>query len=554
MEGQAQTMVPDSFYKCTLNGIDFSISRRYELVEIIGQGAYGVVVAAKDLNTGEMVAIKKMQHTFEHSTFTKRTLRELRILRHLQHENVVRIRDINTADGGREDFDEIYVVCDLMETDLGAIIKSEQALCDEHFQFFLYQLLRGLKYCHSAGVVHRDLKPRNLLVNANCDLRICDFGLARVVFPNEPSYPREMTEYVATRWYRAPEILWAWPNYGAASDVWSAGCILGELLKRGPLFPGRNTQHQLKQILQSVGTPSPQQLDRIPNPRCREFILSLPFYERTNWQSAFPDANPLALDLLDKMLRLLPDERISIDDALAHPYLQLLHHVEDEPTRTPLDPVDFMYEKCPPTTEVLRAELWRESHPELFADPPLPCQTLYPPPPLAHQQAAALYKKAIDDSMMAIQEGIARGRPLPSVPGEAARTHIYGLNGEPLGVTAKLREDAINALAHEINRQQQQHAYLMQQQQQQQYMQQHQIPSENVVVNTVPPAPLPQQHVTHHEHTTSISSQQQKQQVQQQQPPQLYSTGQSGEFHHHIHHGENHKMSNQACPKNNVSG
>eukprot|EP00388_Colpodella_angusta_P025516 GDKK01002899.1.p1 GENE.GDKK01002899.1~~GDKK01002899.1.p1 ORF type:complete len:560 (+),score=129.73 GDKK01002899.1:66-1682(+) len=534
--------------------IDRHITRKYEIIQKLGKGAYGIVWKALDKKTGETVALKKIFDAFQNATDAQRTYREIMFLHELKNaDHVIRLTNMMKADNDKD----IYLVFDYMETDLHAVIRAN-ILLDIHKQYIVYQVLKAMKFLHSGQLLHRDMKPSNILLNSDCLVKIADFGLARSVAsfegPNANNIQANLTDYVATRWYRAPEILWAWPNYGAASDVWSAGCILGELLKRGPLFPGRNTQHQLKQILQSVGTPSPQQLDRIPNPRCREFILSLPFYERTNWQSAFPDANPLALDLLDKMLRLLPDERISIDDALAHPYLQLLHHVEDEPTRTPLDPVDFMYEKCPPTTEVLRAELWRESHPELFADPPLPCQTLYPPPPLAHQQAAALYKKAIDDSMMAIQEGIARGRPLPSVPGEAARTHIYGLNGEPLGVTAKLREDAINALAHEINRQQQQHAYLMQQQQQQQYMQQHQIPSENVVVNTVPPAPLPQQHVTHHEHTTSISSQQQKQQVQQQQPPQLYSTGQSGEFHHHIHHGENHKMSNQACPKNNVSG
>jgi mitogen-activated protein kinase 1/3/mitogen-activated protein kinase 6 len=130
---------------------------------------------------------------------------------------------------------------ELLETDLSSIIKSPQELSDDHCQFFLYQLLRGMKFLHSAHILHRDLKPRNLLVNSNCDLKVCDFGLARADLPNLTIRAAKMTDYVATRWYRAPEVLLSMKKYTYAMDVWSIGCIFGELLLRKPLLPGKDS-------------------------------------------------------------------------------------------------------------------------------------------------------------------------------------------------------------------------------------------------------------------------------------------------------------------------
>ncbi len=126
---------------------------------------------------------------------------------------------------------------ELMETDLATIIKSDQPISDEHIQFFLYQILRGLKYLHSCGILHRDLKPRNLLVNSNCDLKICDFGLARPVIPSLITLSTQLTDYIVTRWYRAPEVILSQKQYSGAVDVWSCGCILAELLQRKVLLP-----------------------------------------------------------------------------------------------------------------------------------------------------------------------------------------------------------------------------------------------------------------------------------------------------------------------------
>jgi serine/threonine protein kinase len=193
-------------------GSRFELPEQYEIIDPVGSGAYGVVVAAKDKaedDQNNLVAIKKIEKAFEHKVFALRTLRELKIMRLLDHDNVLSIKTILKPES-LDKFDQIYVVSELMETDLSQIIKSNQSLSDEHVQFFVYQILRGLKYIHSCGILHRDLKPRNLLVNSNCDLKICDFGLSRANIDSLMTSSAQLTDYIATRWYRAPEVILSW--------------------------------------------------------------------------------------------------------------------------------------------------------------------------------------------------------------------------------------------------------------------------------------------------------------------------------------------------------
>ncbi|KAK7807470.1 hypothetical protein U0070_006758 [Myodes glareolus] len=215
---------------------------------------------------------------------------------------------------------DVYIVQDLMETDLYKLLKT-QHLSNDHICYFLYQILRGLKYIHSANVLHRDLKPSNLLLNTTCDLKICDFGLARVADPDH-DHTGFLTEYVATRWYRAPEIMLNSKGYTKSIDIWSVGCILAEMLSNRPIFPGKHYLDQLNHILGILGSPSQEDLNCIINLKARNYLLSLPHKNKVPWNRLFPNADSKALDLLDKMLTFNPHKRIEVEQALAHPYLE----------------------------------------------------------------------------------------------------------------------------------------------------------------------------------------------------------------------------------------
>jgi len=192
------------------HGSKFIVDTKYAPLKPLGRGAYGVVVSCLDKTSNKKIAIKKIPKAFDDLVDAKRILREVKLLRHFKHENIVGLRDFIPPPTDTESLEDIYMVLDFMETDLHKIIYSRNELTDEHIQYFVYQMLRALKYIHSAHVIHRDLKPSNLLLNGNCDLKICDFGLARGV-KEEEDY--ELTEYVVTRWYRAPEVMCSCQDY-----------------------------------------------------------------------------------------------------------------------------------------------------------------------------------------------------------------------------------------------------------------------------------------------------------------------------------------------------
>jgi len=320
----------------------FLVDPSYEFVKELGQGAYGLVCAVRNTHTGDSIAIKKVTKIFTKKILTKRALREFKLLAHFRgHKNITCLYDLDIVD--THNFNEVYLYEELMEADLHAIIRSGQPLTDQHFQSFIYQTLCGLLYIHSASVLHRDLKPGNLLVNADCELKICDFGLARG-FDMDPNAANAgfMTEYVATRWYRAPEIMLSFTNYTTAIDIWSVGCILAELLGGRPIFKGKDYVDQLNQILHYLGTPSNETLQRVGSPRAQEYIRSLPYSPGVPFAQLYPKANPLALDLLSKLLAFDPSQRITCTEALRHPYLSIWHDPADEilcPT-----PFDFSFE------------------------------------------------------------------------------------------------------------------------------------------------------------------------------------------------------------------
>ncbi|XP_057477266.1 mitogen-activated protein kinase 6-like [Actinidia eriantha] len=342
------------YVRYNVYGNFFEVSNKYvPPIRPIGRGAYGIVCAAVNSDTHEEVAIKKIGNAFDNKIDAKRTLREIKLLRHMTHENVIAIKDI-IRPPKRDAFNDVYIVYELMDTDLHQIIRSNQALTDDHCQYFLYQLLRGLKYVHSANVLHRDLKPSNLLLNANCDLKIGDFGLARTT--SETDF---MTEYVVTRWYRAPELLLNCSEYTAAIDIWSVGCILGEIATREPLFPGKDYVQQLRLITELLGSPDETSLGFLRSDNARRYIKQFPRYPKQQFSSRFPNMSPLAVDLLEKMLVFDPSKRVTVDEALCHPYLSSLHDINDEPICT--NPFSFDFEQPSFTEENIKELIWRES-------------------------------------------------------------------------------------------------------------------------------------------------------------------------------------------------
>lgn len=350
------------YHTVTVGYNKFFLDQRYTNLRPIGDGSYGFVVSAVDKVTGQKVAIKKIKDTFMDVVDAKRILRELKLLRHLNsHENIISIVDIMSVPPNNPRFDDIYIVTNLMESDLERIIRSKQVLTNQHLQYFLYQILRGLKYVHSANVLHRDLKPSNLLVNANCDLALCDFGLARGFDVEGVDL---LTGYVVTRWYRAPELLCDCSTYGKPVDVWSVGCIFAELILHEPFFRGDNPQHQLEVIVSKLGCPSRDKLSFITH---REALNAIQKYEGRKpppFHSFFPpNTSSVGLDLLLQMLQFHPDDRISVEEALAHPYLKDFHGQMSEPVAKSL--FDFDFEKDYGNSELPEAEVRRLMYDEV---------------------------------------------------------------------------------------------------------------------------------------------------------------------------------------------
>lgn len=308
-------------YKVKLDDHIFEISTRYELKKVVGSGAYGVVASGYDKYLERPVAIKKVLHTFEHGKdYQKRILREIKIMKHFKDQDgIISLIDLISPEDF-ENFKDIYIVMHLMDGDLKKIRDSTQELNEDSVKYFIYHILLGVYKIHSANVLHRDLKPSNILIDKEMEVRICDFGLSRGIDVEDPS---QSTLYVATRWYRSPELLLQYPKSSKSIDLWSVGCIFGELLqkeKRRPLFQGKNYLNQIDLILDQLGTPKEEELKG--SQKALNYLKTLPLKLKKDWKKKVPDASELAIDLLDKLLSFDPDKRISAEDALKHPFLE----------------------------------------------------------------------------------------------------------------------------------------------------------------------------------------------------------------------------------------
>lgn len=343
-------------------------SSRYRVEKVIGKGAYGVVVSALDTQTGQRVAVKRIKHVLDTPAMATRILRELKFLRLLNvHENIVSVQDV-LIPSQRDKFNDVFVVMELMPTDLGRLLRSKTVLLEKHIKFFMFQLLRAVNFMHAAHVFHRDLNPCNILVNADCQLRVCDFGLARVSFHRGDDH-LFWTDYVATRWYRAPELILAHSaQYSSAIDMWSVGCIFAEMLGRGkPLFPGSNAHEQFALILNVTGKPPREVIERMGDHRLAEYMDRLPNVPPAPLSQLYRHASEPALHLLKSFLAFDPHERITAADALALPYFEEFGSLELGASIEPLDERQFAFERTRMSGDEMRFEFLKEIvefHPE----------------------------------------------------------------------------------------------------------------------------------------------------------------------------------------------
>jgi len=344
-----------------------SLPEHLKFVQKLGSGAYGEVFLCDDTLNGSQVAIKWVRDFARDTLFGKRILREIRILAAVEHENLLRLTDLLPVPS--PNFDDVYIVMPYMHLDLHKVIYSKMKLSESHAQAFACQILRGLKYLHSAGVCHRDLKPSNILVNKDCKLKIGDLGLARGrTFEEE----EELTDYVVTRWYRAPELMLLPSGYFEAVDLWSMGCIHAELLARRPLFPGENHVDMLRGMASALGFSPERDLAWIPS-QARDGVLAftetlrLPECASKPLEERLPNASEVCLSFVHGLLSFDPTKRFSAVSALAHPYVAHLGDPLGE-TCAP-GPFSWDFDRFHATEAALKERVYNECarlHPEIL--------------------------------------------------------------------------------------------------------------------------------------------------------------------------------------------
>lgn len=285
---------------------------RYLRQEKLGEGTYATVFKGKSRVTGEIVALKEIHLDAEEGA-PSTAIREISLMKELKHTNIVRLIDVIHTES------KLMLVFEFMDQDLKKFMDSTArathgALDTPTIKSFMYQLIKGIAYCHENRVLHRDLKPQNLLINKRGELKLGDFGLARAFGIPVNTFSNE----VVTLWYRAPDVLLGSRMYSTSIDIWSAGCIMAEMYTGRPLFPGTTNEDQLQKIFRMMGTPTEQTWPGVT--QLSEYKQPHVVYPQQNIAQILPSIDACGLDLLNRMLQYQPQLRISAKDALNHSY------------------------------------------------------------------------------------------------------------------------------------------------------------------------------------------------------------------------------------------
>ena len=292
----------------------------FQQLEKLGEGTYATVFKGRNRQTGELVALKEIHLDSEEGT-PSTAIREISLMKELKHENIVSLHDVIHTEN------KLMLVFEHMDKDLKKYMDSrgDRGQLDYYtIKSFMYQLLQGIAFCHENRVLHRDLKPQNLLINSKGQLKLADFGLARAFGIPVNTFSNE----VVTLWYRAPDVLLGSRTYNTSIDIWSAGCIMAEMYTGRPLFPGTTNEDELQKIFRLMGTPSEHSWPGIS--KFPEYKPSTHVYATQDLRMILPQIDQQGLDLLQRMLQLRPELRISAKEALLHPWFRDLPQLQQQ--------------------------------------------------------------------------------------------------------------------------------------------------------------------------------------------------------------------------------